>query len=411
MRRWSLVFLLLAACIGQTSPDRTPLPDAASIIPEPEECQFLIGAGQGVLIEDIVAESGADGVLQIGDVLVSVNDQAVASAGELRQLLTDHEVGETITVTVEREGSPVEETVDLGSNPDAPERPQLGVMVTTAFTEVAPVDLDAAPLDSGDFARSVSIGGRLYAFDPVTAEWTGLELETPTENWVAAGGRVLYLEGRDEGGSALIDSVNEEQLVFEVGDWNGSNLLGSFGNKVIVAVTRPVVNNDEQVEVAVMLVDFAARNAEWIWQVTADSGIPIASYPSPTGSQILLIGEEPETGVLYHSLLSAEGTRTGSVEVPAGYVALGWFDEDRILVGGEGQGLQIVDLGGADPVAVELPAVLTSLRRVWPVGDGTHVLGESGNALVRFSTDPVAEVRTLADNCQIDSLGDLGWSA
>ncbi|MDQ3501317.1 MAG: hypothetical protein M3488_10180, partial [Actinomycetota bacterium] len=93
------------------------------------------------------------------------------------------------------------------------------------------------------------------------------------------------------------------------------------------------------------------------------------------------------------------------------YVALGWFDEDRILVGGEGQGLQIVDLGGADPVAVELPAVLTSLRRVWPVGDGTHVLGESGNALVRFSTDPVAEVRTLADNCQIDSLGDLGWSA
>ncbi|MCA1736810.1 MAG: hypothetical protein LC739_12110 [Actinobacteria bacterium] len=311
MRRWSLVFLLLAACIGQTSPDRTPLPDAASIIPEPEECQFLIGAGQGALIEDIVAGSGADGVLQVGDVLVSVND----------------------------------------------------------------------------------------------------DLDTPTENWVAAGARVLYLEGRDEEGSALIDMANEEQLVFEIGDWNGSNLLGSLGDQVIVAVTRPVPDNDEQVEVAVMLVDFAARNAEWLWQVTADSGIPIASYPSPTGSQILLIGEEPETGVLYHSLLSAEGTRTGSVEVPAGYVALGWFDEDRILVGGEGQGLQIVDLGGDAPVAVELPAVLTSLRRVWPVGDGTNVLGESGNALVRFSTDPAAEVRTLADNCQIDSLGDLGWSA
>lgn len=407
----SLVLLVLTACVGQSPPTRTPLPDAATIILEPEECQFLVGDGQGVRIEEIIAESGADGVLEVGDLLVSVNDEAVASATDLRQVLAEQNVGETITVTVEREGTELDESIDLGPNPDAPDRPLLGVMITTAFTELAPADVAESPINEGNFARAVSIAGELYAFDPLGAEWTSLGAATPTENWIAAGGRILFLQDRDQEGSALIDSANEEQLLFEIGDWNGSNLLGTLGDKVIVSVTRPVEGNDEQVEVAVMLVDFAARNAEWIWQVTADSGIPLASYPSPSDTQILVVGENPESGEIHHTLLSAEGTRTGSVEVPTGFIGLGWFDEQRILAGGAAQGLQIVDLGGADPMELEVPAVVTSLRRVWPVGDGEHVLGESGNALVRFTTDPAAEVRTLVDNCVVDLLGDPGWSA
>ena len=409
--RLSLVLVVLTACVGQSPPERTPLPDAATIIPEPEECQLLVGEGQGVRIEEIIAESGADGVLEVGDLLVSVNDQAVASATDLRQILAEQDVGETITVTVEREGTELDESIDLGPNPDAPDRPLLGVMITTAFTELAPVDLEESTLTGGNFARPVSIAGELYAFDPLEVEWTSLGATTPTENWIVTGDRVLFLQDRDQPGSALIDSANEEQLVFEIGDWNGSNLLGTLDDRVIVSVTRPVEGSDEQVEVAVMLVDFGARNAEWIWQVTADSGIPLASYPSPSGAQILLVGENPESGEIHHTLLSAEGARTGSAAVPAGFVGLGWFDEQRILVGGDAQGLHIVDLGGADPVVLEVPPVLTALRRVWPVGDGEHVLGESGNALVRFSTDPDAEVRTLLDNCVINQIGDLGWSA
>jgi hypothetical protein len=81
------------------------------------------------------------------------------------------------------------------------------------------------------------------------------------------------------------------------------------------------------------------------------------------------------------------------------------------LVGADAQGLQLVDLGGADPVPIEVPLVISSLQRVWPVGDGTHLLGETGNSLVRFALDPEAEVRTLASSCQVDLLGDPGWSS
>ena len=414
MRRLLAIFLAtlgLTACGSQVPPERTPLPDAASLIPEPEECQFQIGPGQGVRIETIIADTGADGVLQVGDLLVSVNDQAITSANELRQVLADEEVGSTINVTVEREGDAVDEVIDLGPNPDDPARPMMGVTITTAFLEVAPADLEQVTINRGDFARPISVGGQLFAFDPLNAEWTSLAEETPADNWVASSGRVLYLEGPDQPGSALLDVANDEQLVFEIGDWNGSTILGTLGRKVVMAVTRPVPGNAQQLEIAVMLVDFDARNADWIWQVTADSGIPLASFPSPGGAQILLVGEDSTNGEYRHVLLSAEGARTGSVEVPEGYIALGWFDDQSLLVGRETEGLQIVDLGGADPVALELPAAISTLSRVWPVGDGSHVLGETGNALVRFSTDLEAEVRTLADNCQVDQLGDPGWSA
>jgi hypothetical protein len=403
--------LALTSCAGQSPPPRTPLPEAASVVPEPQECHFLVGPGQGVRVEDIIADSGADGVLEIGDVLTAVNNQVVASVADLRAILAEHEVGQTIAVTVERGGEPVDQSIDLGPNPDDPTRPLLGVMISTAFDDVLPEDLGSEPILTGGFARAVSVAGRLYAFDPISAEWTSLEAETPADNWIAANGRVLYLQGRDEPGSALIDPINEEQLVFEIGEWNGSNLLGTLGDKVIVSVTRPVPNVADRVEVGVMMVDFVERNANWIWQVTADSGVPVASFPSPTGSQILLLGEDPESGTLFHSLISAEGTRTGSVEVPDGFLGLGWFDERRILVGADAQGLQLVDLGGADPVPVEVPSVISSLQRVWPVGDGTHLLGETGNSLVRFALDPEAEVRTLASSCQVDLLGDPGWSS
>jgi hypothetical protein len=45
------------------------------------------------------------------------------------------------------------------------------------------------------------------------------------------------------------------------------------------------------------------------------------------------------------------------------------------------------------------------------VGDGTHLLAESGSSLIRFDRDAVEEIRTLADNCQIELLGDPGFGS
>jgi len=413
--RRSIVLLValaaLTACVSQSAPDRTPLPNAAEVVAEPAQCQLLVGEGQGVRIEDVIADTGADGVLQVGDIVVSVDGQAVASATDLRRILGEQEVGSTITVTVEREGSAHDESINLGPNPEAPERPMLGVMISTAFSEVAPGDVTEGALAGSPLSRSASIGGRLFAFDPLSAQWISLNADTPVDNWIASDGRVLTLANPDQPGSSLIDVVNQEELTFEIGDWNGSNLLGTLGAKSVVSVTRPVDGEENLVEIAVMLVDFAGRNADWIWPVTGQSGIPLASFPAPDASQLVLVGEDQESGEFRHVLLSAEGALTAPVSVPTGFLALGWFDDEQLLVGGDGLGLQVVDLGGGSPTPFTVPTSISTLRRVWPVGDGTHILGHTANSLVRFSGDPDAEVRTLADNCQVEVVGDLGWSA
>ena len=78
--------MVLAAC-GQSPPPRGTLPDAATVIPEPQACAVLVGESLGVAVEDVIANTGADGVLQSGDLLVSVDGEAVTSATVLREIV------------------------------------------------------------------------------------------------------------------------------------------------------------------------------------------------------------------------------------------------------------------------------------------------------------------------------------
>jgi hypothetical protein len=44
------------------------------------------------------------------------------------------------------------------------------------------------------------------------------------------------------------------------------------------------------------------------------------------------------------------------------------------------------------------------------VGDGQHVLASTGTNLLQVDLTAATEVRTLADHCLVDALGDIGWT-
>lgn len=403
-----LMVMVLAAC-GQSPPPRQPLPDAATVIPEPQDCAVLVGESLGVAVEDVIANTGADGVLQSGDLLVSVDGEPVTSATVLREILATRAVGDSISIVVRREGNDVTEDIVLGANPDAPERPMLGVLVTTAFERIPPTDLGQTELE-GNFARATSIAGQMYAFDPVAGTWTNLDFPTPAQTWAVVGNRILTLEDPNTSESALVDHVNGEELLFEVADWNGSQILGTLGDGVVTAVTRPVEGEVDLVQVAVMLVDFGGRTAVWIWPASPDLGLPVASFPSPNGSRLLVVGQDQETSEFRHTVLNGLGqVQVESLSSPAGAIALGWYDNETILVGSDPGGLALVDVATDERTTVELPAAIGTIRRAWPVGDGVHLLAETGASLVRFERNGGEEIRTLADNCQLELLGDPGF--
>ena len=382
------------------------------MVPEPQTCVVLIGESLGVAIEDVIAETAADGVLQSGDVLVSVDGEEVTSATVLREILATRAVGDSVSIVVRRDGDEMSKEVVLGANPDAPDRSMLGVLVTTAFERLPPAELGSENNLDGEFARATSIAGQMYAFDPIAGSWTSLDFATPAQTWAVIGDRILTLENPNTADSALVDHVNGEELLFEVAGWNGSQILGTLDDGVVTAVTRPVEGEADLVQVAVMLVDFISRTAVWIWPASPELGLPVASFPSPDKSRLLIVGQDQETSEFRHTVLLA----TGQVQVegltsPAGAIALGWYDDETILVGSDLGGLALVDIQNDESTVVELPAAVGSIRRAWPVGDGAHLLAETGASLVRFERDGGEEIRTLADNCQLELLGDPGFAS
>ena len=85
------------------------------MVPEPQSCVVLIGESLGVAIEEVVADSAADGVLLSGDVLVSVDGEEVTSAMVLREILATRAVGDSVSIVVRRDGDEMSQEVVLGA--------------------------------------------------------------------------------------------------------------------------------------------------------------------------------------------------------------------------------------------------------------------------------------------------------
>jgi len=91
--------------------------------------------GTGALVIETVPDSAADGVLLTDDVIVAIDGTPVAFRSEVVDRLAGMDVGDQVTLTIERaaDGSGEAEVVDvdvvLGVHTDDPNRPMVGVLL------------------------------------------------------------------------------------------------------------------------------------------------------------------------------------------------------------------------------------------------------------------------------------------
>jgi PDZ domain-containing protein len=123
--------------------------------------------GRDVQVDESGAEivlvqpgSPADGVLEVGDVIVEAEGQEVESIQGLQRALSDVEPGQEVELTVQRGDEQVELTSGTRASPDDPDRAVMGVQVQDALDFEFPVDIE---IDAGNIGGPSA--GLAFALD------------------------------------------------------------------------------------------------------------------------------------------------------------------------------------------------------------------------------------------------------
>jgi Lon-like protease len=103
--------------------------------------------GEGARVESVVRGMPADGVLGVGDLIVAVDGKASPTTNTLIELVRQRQVGDPVTLTVQREGAGRQDVV-LGTRPSPsdPNRAAIGISISTYLFDVRlpfPVELDS----------------------------------------------------------------------------------------------------------------------------------------------------------------------------------------------------------------------------------------------------------------------------
>ena len=78
--------------------------------------RFSITATSGAFVQKVQSGSGAeDAGLQAGDVIVEVDGSRIRTAADVGEAVRARQVGDTLEVTIEREGATQTVTATLGS--------------------------------------------------------------------------------------------------------------------------------------------------------------------------------------------------------------------------------------------------------------------------------------------------------
>ena len=92
--------------------------------------------GQGAEVESIIEGMPAQGVLQVGDIIVAVDGQPVDTTNALIQAIGRRRVGDQVTLSVHRDGQDQDILLGTRSSPNEPGRPIVGVTVSTYLFDV-----------------------------------------------------------------------------------------------------------------------------------------------------------------------------------------------------------------------------------------------------------------------------------
>ncbi|AHL22936.1 site-2 protease family protein [Thermococcus nautili] len=81
----------------------------------------------GIEVGDVIKGAPADGVLHKGDVIIAINGQSVKTMDEFIALMNKTKPGETIALTVLRDGKELNLKLTLAENPDNPGKGFIGI--------------------------------------------------------------------------------------------------------------------------------------------------------------------------------------------------------------------------------------------------------------------------------------------
>ncbi|MDC0199458.1 site-2 protease family protein [Candidatus Nitrosopelagicus sp.] len=102
-------------------------PMFAMVVPEPFLSSFYEEAEDGVLVLSVIDGGGAQQAgIQENDVIIGINDVNIASAMDLQK--NPVQPGDTVNVTIVRDGSEIVIPVTIMASPDDPERGLIGIM-------------------------------------------------------------------------------------------------------------------------------------------------------------------------------------------------------------------------------------------------------------------------------------------
>jgi PDZ domain-containing protein len=116
----------------------------------------MIGS-DGVEVVDLVESAPASSVLEIGDIITSVEGVEVMVAQDIGQQLADNVPGDTVAVEIQRDGEPVDVEIELTAAENDPSVPLVGILAQTVNPRY-PVDINSSNVGGPSAGMMYTIG-------------------------------------------------------------------------------------------------------------------------------------------------------------------------------------------------------------------------------------------------------------
>jgi len=177
---------------------------------------MLARTPDGVTIAQVIADSPADKAgLKRGDVIKAVDGTTIDTAQELREQLKDKQVGDTVTLSIDRDGQTLDVSVTLEARPEPlppaiPLLPELeGIAADQLFSHVQGGQFNFTDEQGNPFTVTIDVG-------TVASVDTGAK--TLTVNLNAGGTKTYTVEDEDIRGGLSSLKEGDQVAVMRVGD-------------------------------------------------------------------------------------------------------------------------------------------------------------------------------------------------
>jgi membrane-associated protease RseP (regulator of RpoE activity) len=170
----------------------------------------------GLTIAQVIAESAADKAgLKRSDVIKAVNGTAVETVQELRDQIKDKNVGDTVTLSIERDGQAQDVSVTLEAQPEPlspaiPLLPELeGIPTDELFSHVQGGQFNFTDEQGNPFTVTIDVG---------TVASVDAEAKTLTLDLNAGGSKTYTVDDEDLGAKLSDLEEGDNVAVMRVGD-------------------------------------------------------------------------------------------------------------------------------------------------------------------------------------------------